>query len=567
MIFYFKFLVFPTLIIAFLLSYKKNADDVWDIKNLPRDMDQYKILYPDSESIWKHFVKAKQEGIPTPILDYSYAGYDFGESLPPYFPSEDYQKKKEVNGLKIFNVVDYGAIPNDGREDFEAVKKAAEALQKNGSGVLFFPKGRFDMSEVIRDTAIKLKGQNFLIKGSGASKNPEKGTILTMRTRNKAKSKWEVIPLLSVEGKINEYRWRRKVIKEKLIKPVSRGTHKIYLDSVKSFKRHATKTITLRIQFPVDANNKLFKYYFEGLEPGPGWRNKFILPHTYTVDKIDEKNNIVYTKEALVEDYIDPNTNIKVSTFIRDNNGIEDVYIECGWKGRFKHDPGNTVQDGWTAIKMNSSHSWVRQCVVANASNPFSLAGFHNSIYNCLVTGNRGHNGFNLGTIGSFSAIFNARNNANSHHGIGIDGEGNIVWKYKSYRGAGPDHHAKNALGTLFDSCTLPSLDSHGGAHGHFPHHLRFLLFWNTYIPGATKVNFWNRNYWGYYVVKPSFVGLKKDGDVKITGHLGYFFNDEKVIHASIYRSQLELRIGEKAKWLDKIVEEGKIFYSEFGIH
>ncbi len=58
------------------------------------------------------------------------------------------EKKDEFPG-EIYNVVDFGAVPDDGIDDTRAILNATEALKKNGGGVLLFPGGRFQMNETI----------------------------------------------------------------------------------------------------------------------------------------------------------------------------------------------------------------------------------------------------------------------------------------------------------------------------------------------------------------------------------------------------------------------------------
>lgn len=48
---------------------------------------------------WQNFKDKSRNALP----DYSYAGYDYGEKAIPHIKS------------KIFNVLQYGAIPNDGK--------------------------------------------------------------------------------------------------------------------------------------------------------------------------------------------------------------------------------------------------------------------------------------------------------------------------------------------------------------------------------------------------------------------------------------------------------------------
>ncbi len=50
---------------------------------------------------------------------------------------------------KIFNVVDYGAVPNDQRDDSHAILAALAALTEAGGGILYFPRGRFGMTGTI----------------------------------------------------------------------------------------------------------------------------------------------------------------------------------------------------------------------------------------------------------------------------------------------------------------------------------------------------------------------------------------------------------------------------------
>lgn len=56
---------------------------------------------------------------------------------------------QDVWKTDVFNIVDYGAVPNDGKDDTEAILKAADAVKVNGGGVLFVPRGRFCMTKSI----------------------------------------------------------------------------------------------------------------------------------------------------------------------------------------------------------------------------------------------------------------------------------------------------------------------------------------------------------------------------------------------------------------------------------
>ena len=86
------------------------------------------------------------------LPDFSYAGYKNGnKSLP------------SVEG-KIFNVTDYGAIADDGKDDSKGVLKALEAAKAfHGPVVVKFPTGRFILSEILY-----IDRSDFAIQGDGA---------------------------------------------------------------------------------------------------------------------------------------------------------------------------------------------------------------------------------------------------------------------------------------------------------------------------------------------------------------------------------------------------------------
>ena len=76
-----------------------------------------------------------------PMPDFSYAGYGFGIAPIP-----------DAGGT-IIDVTDYGAIADDGLDDSKAVAKAIAAANKvEGKVTLRFPKGRIQITEVLRIT-------------------------------------------------------------------------------------------------------------------------------------------------------------------------------------------------------------------------------------------------------------------------------------------------------------------------------------------------------------------------------------------------------------------------------
>jgi hypothetical protein len=61
----------------------------------------------------------------------------------------------------LFDVTKFGAVPNDGMDDTDAVQKALDAAGGNGGGVVYLPRGRFQMNGPIRIPRF------VLLKGAG----------------------------------------------------------------------------------------------------------------------------------------------------------------------------------------------------------------------------------------------------------------------------------------------------------------------------------------------------------------------------------------------------------------
>ncbi len=87
----------------------------------------------NESTIFKAYQKNWKDCI---LPNFSYVGYHNGDIGIP-----------ENKQLKQFNVLDFGAIPNDDISDKKAIQSAIDAASKNGGGVVFFPKGRFLANE------------------------------------------------------------------------------------------------------------------------------------------------------------------------------------------------------------------------------------------------------------------------------------------------------------------------------------------------------------------------------------------------------------------------------------
>ena len=111
---------------------------------------------------FQQFVKAKENGTEPILPDFSYAGYHyFAKPVPDV-------------AHPVFDVTDYGAIPNDDISDQPAIVSAIAAAEANGRGVVFFPPGEFlvntdtDKNEGGKNEPIYIRSSNIVLRGSGS---------------------------------------------------------------------------------------------------------------------------------------------------------------------------------------------------------------------------------------------------------------------------------------------------------------------------------------------------------------------------------------------------------------
>jgi hypothetical protein len=94
------------------------------------------------------------------LPDFSYAGYHFGEKELPV-----------LTDAKVFNILDFGAVAGDEKDDSDAIKAALEAADKvDGSVEIRFPSGRFVIKKPVYITR-----SNTVLKGAGSDEN---GTVI-----------------------------------------------------------------------------------------------------------------------------------------------------------------------------------------------------------------------------------------------------------------------------------------------------------------------------------------------------------------------------------------------------
>ena len=234
--------------------------------------------FPDNTSnLWKEFVHDANNNSSSTLLDFSYAGYRHGEESIP-----------EVN-YPVYNVCDYGAIPNDGLSDREAVEKAIKTASQKGQGIIYFPKGRFDLRpKDAPNQSILIDSDNIILKGEGAG---EGGTELYMEYPNEVldNTLWNTPELIS-------FRYIKSTDKQlaELISDAPKGSFSIEVSSTSGL--HIGKWISIRLK---NNDTRLIAEELEPYKVESEWRE--LLDQGIQITEYHQIQNIIGNKVVFKE--------------------------------------------------------------------------------------------------------------------------------------------------------------------------------------------------------------------------------------------------------------------------
>lgn len=500
--------------------------------------------------IWKKYV-GEIDNPEIPLLqDYSYAGYKLGEIGIP----------EKCSGLKVFNVLDYGAIPNDTISDQAAIQTAIQAAEINKGGVVFFPKGEFLVNvNPTKTNPIEIRASNIILKGSGFGKN---GTAIQMKDhmlrRYPDEPEWKVSYMFNFFPKK-----KKTVLTTNILKSANTGDVVIEVANAKIFRD--AKYIQLQMPYNLEAT----KVALQGKTPRPHWENIKNKGITYVENhEIENISGNTITLKAPLINAINKAYNWQAKPFYPlENVGVEDIFFKANFNDKFVHHKDYIHDNAWSIIAMNRvANSWVRRCRFSNITGGVSINnGYASSILQLLVQGNSGHKLTNVTqSTRVLTGLIHDASNYGQFHGAAMSHKtsGSVIWRVKTPK-QGWDSHADIPTTNLVDLYEGAKMTNHGGFYKNEPHHLKGLTLWNYKRVGNTIANydFWklsgNGMYWGFAVVNPTIVGLHGSKTSLIKTNVGYLESlGDKVFPESLYEAQLKHRLGKTPKWVCKTLRQ-----------
>ena len=476
---------------------------------------------------WEQFVSAKQTDTEPILPDFSYAGYHYFEGPIPNVTHP------------VFDVTQYGAIPDDDLSDQSAIVSAIAAAEANGSGIVFFPPGEFlvntdaDKNDAGAFTPIYISGSRIVLRGSGSRQG---GTIIR-----------QVNHMPSTDGNLfsSPYMFN--------FWPSSRSPRTLATitgsASRETFWLEVADTSRLRVGQWVAAYMKSTAAVNEFLVPrlpehlGPSLETEGL--------EISEKHSIaeIQGNRIRLNEPLHTNVNHEYDWKLRsypnlEEIGVEDISFHGAFLENFVHHKNAIHDGGWSLLRLNRCvNSWIRRTSFVNTNRALNItASAAVSVYHVSIAGNGAHYAIkSQGSYGIWVAL--SEDLAGQHHGVGMShgSTGNVFWRVDMYPRQSVDvHKTKPSYANLYDQVSNGRLYGSSGT-GIPPHHLRHLVFWNFNHGGdETYYDFWE----GYLrFLHPIVVGFHGNPASFNERNLEVLeSNGTAVEPASLFEEQLKLR-------------------------
>ncbi|MEO0796403.1 MAG: DUF4955 domain-containing protein [Verrucomicrobiota bacterium] len=498
----------------------------------------------NTSDLWKQYVAAKVDETENTLPNFSYAGYRHGAEPPP------------TVAWPVYDVTAYGAVANDGLSDKKAIRNAIAQAEANGSGIIFFPPGRFDINSPGESTPwvndpIIIEGSHIVFRGSGSG---EGGTGLfaerhmNLSDENKL---WSAPRIIQFKGFGD-----RPGVQTAVVGNSERETYSVTVANANSFE--ANDWIILQRQ---DASSDAVAEAVAPYTVDPSW-TKLInegvrVAEIHQIATID--GNIITFVEPIHSD-ISASGNWSVILFDPlVEVGVEDIAFVGNWLDTFIHhdasdrdSSGRIISDdsAWSALSFsNCVNGWIRRCRFKDWCACVSFGWCANmTAIDLTIEGNKGHNALTFANSTHCLAAM-VKDYANHHHSSGVANLSNacVFWRSEYSPHSCFESHASQPRNTLFDQVSGGLIYGRsGGARDNKPNHMENMILWNFSNTGdgeGDPFQFFRTN--GLQFIRPYVIGHHGHPQAFQTSMLaGLESNGAPVYPESLYNAQLKVRTG-----------------------
>ena len=564
----------------------------------------------NSAIAWQHFKTGENNVLP----DYSYAGYNHGESAPQGAFSLGYQVINVKERMTAKNMTAREALISILQEKGMTKVNGTNKLNANAKIVIYFPAGDYVLhndDDNTRDeskqkdavdsknnnvsSGIEIYGGNFVIKGDGPDK-----TRLIMETPNLPTSISNLSSspiLLAIKHTNGPNNAGNSPKLASVTENAKRGDFTVKVSGTTGIS--SGQWVQLRLR---SGDRELVKKEIGPIALNENWAiAKAPISINQSSDdlygvKITEFHQVKSAANGKITFYepimhdIDIKYNDTEGWEIRtykylENVGIEDLsFVGNALDGYAHHGEGLAEQAkvGWQydgaykpLLLQRVVNSWVRNVHFESVSEALTFAESANSsAYDIRISGKRGHSAVRsqgssrvfIGKVRDESAGNDVYGKScqGQFHGCGVSkpSVGTVLWNVTWGNDACFESHATQPRATLIDNCSGGLVYYRaGGDENEVPNHLGDLTLWNLNVTGtdshASNFAWWSDSDTWWKIFPPIVVGTH-GMNVKFPSKEQQQVTYEestgmKVSPESLYEAQLRERLGYVPGWLNAL--------------
>ena len=564
----------------------------------------------NSAIAWQHFKTGENNVLP----DYSYAGYNHGESAPQGAFSLGYQVINVKERMTAKNMTAREALISILQEKGMTKVNGTNKLNANAKIVIYFPAGDYVLhndDDNTRDeskqkdavdsknnnvsSGIEIYGGNFVIKGDGPDK-----TRLIMETPNLPTSISNLSSspiLLAIKHTNGPNNAGNSPKLASVTENAKRGDFTVKVSGTTGIS--SGQWVQLRLR---SGDRELVKKEIGPIALNENWAiAKAPISINQSSDdlygvKITEFHQVKSAANGKITFYepimhdIDIKYNDTEGWEIRtykylENVGIEDLsFVGNALDGYAHHGEGHAEQAkvGWQydgaykpLLLQRVVNSWVRNVHFESVSEALTFAESANSsAYDIRISGERGHSAVRsqgssrvfIGKVRDESAGNDVYGKScqGQFHGCGVSkpSVGTVLWNVTWGNDACFESHATQPRATLIDNCSGGLVYYRaGGDENEVPNHLGDLTLWNLNVTGtdshASNFAWWSDSDTWWKIFPPIVVGTH-GMNVKFPSKEQQQVTYEestgmKVSPESLYEAQLRERLGYVPGWLNAL--------------
>lgn len=564
----------------------------------------------NSALAWQRFRQGEDNVLP----DYSYAGYNHGESAPQGAFSLGYQVINVKERMTAKNMTAREALISILQEKGMTRVNGTNKLNANAKIVIYFPAGDYVLhndDDNTRDeskqkdavdsknnnvsSGIEIYGGNFVIKGDGPDK-----TRLIMETPNLPTSISNLSSspiLLAIKHTNGPNNAGNSPKLASVTENAKRGDFTVKVSGTTGIS--SGQWVQLRLR---SGDRELVKKEIGPIALNENWAiAKAPISINQSSDdlygvKITEFHQVKSAANGKITFYepimhdIDIKYNDTEGWEIRtykylENVGVEDLsFVGNALDGYAHHGEGHAEQAkvGWQydgaykpLLLQRVINSWVRNVHFESISEALTFAESANSsAYDIRISGKRGHSAVRsqgssrvfIGKVRDESAGNDVygKDCQGQFHGCGVSkpSVGTVLWNVTWGNDACFESHATQPRATLIDNCSGGLVYYRaGGDENEVPNHLGDLTLWNLNVTGtdshASNFAWWSGSDTWWKIFPPIVVGTH-GMNVKFSGKEQQQVTYEestgmKVSPESLYEAQLRERLGYVPGWLNAL--------------